>query len=128
MCGIVNFGLVSKKSVVTDAIWAHVQPFFPKHGPQDEAGQRLFFEAVVHVCLQGLTWRGLPERFGNWNSQFQRFNRYAAKGWWDKVFNSLTDKMIAELQIDSTAAKLHRHGSGAAKKGGHKPLGAAVGD
>lgn len=101
---------------VSDAVWSAVWPQFPKHGPQTEAGQRLFFDAVVFVLRQGLGWRALPARFGAWNTVFVRFNRYAKAGVWERLFQSLSPKVIAELQIDSTTVKAHRHASGAAKK------------
>ncbi len=108
---------------VSDKAWAAIWPHFPKHGPQTEASQRLFFEAVVFVLRQGLGWRALPARYGSWNTVFVRFNRYAKAGVWERLFEALSPKVVAELQIDSTTVKAHRHASGAAKKGARRRLG-----
>ena len=43
------------------------------------ANNRLFLDAVLWVLRTGSPWRDLPERFGPWNSVFQRFNRWAKK-------------------------------------------------
>lgn len=113
---------------LSDSVWAQVRPHLPKHGPQREAGQRLFFEAVLFVLRQGLSWRALPPHFGHWNTVFVRFNRYAQAGVWERLFAALSPKTTAELQIDSTTIKAHRHASGAAKKKAPKPLDEAGAD
>lgn len=111
---------------VSNQVWSAVWPQFPKHGPQTEAGQRLFFEAVVFVLRHGLGWRPLPAHYGSWNTVFVRFSRYAKAGVWDRLFEALSPSVTAELQIDSTTVKAHRHASGAAKKGARKHLAEAA--
>ena len=41
---------------------------------------RMFLEAVLWMARVGAPWRDLPETFGNGNSVFQRFRRWAQKG------------------------------------------------
>ena len=55
----------------------------------------------------------LPERFGPWNSVYQRFRRWAEKGTWKNVFESLQDPDLEWLLIDSTIARAHQHAAGA---------------
>ena len=63
--------------------------------------------------------RDLPEEFGNWNSVFQRFRRWAKKGVWQRIFNALIENPDFEyLIIDSTIVRAHQHAAGA--KGGAK--------
>jgi len=80
------------------------------------ADNRLFINAVMFVAKCGIPWRDLPERFGNWNSVYVRFRRWAKKGMWQKIFNDLADKEVTTLLIDSTAIRVHQHGAGALKK------------
>ena len=47
---------------------------------------RLFLDAVLWIAKTGTPWRDLPERFGPWNSVWRRFDRWARKGVWRKVF------------------------------------------
>jgi putative transposase len=77
---------------------------------------RLFINAVMFVAKCGIPWRDLPERFGNWNSVYIRFRRWARKGVWQKVFKEMADREITTLLIDSTAIRVHQHASGALKK------------
>jgi putative transposase len=64
----------------------------------------------------GAPWRDLPSKFGNWNSVFQRFRRWAKKGVWKRVFDALLEDPDFEyLIIDSTIVRAHQHAAGAKK-------------
>ena len=84
---------------------------------------RMFINAVMYVAKCGIPWRDLPERFGNWNTIYVRFRRWAKKGIWQQTFEGLADKEVRTLLIDSTAVRVHQHGAGALKKQGSKQSG-----
>ena len=52
---------------------------------------RLFINAVLWSAKTGAPWRDLPEHFGTWNSVWRRFDRWAQKGVWQRVFAALQD-------------------------------------
>ena len=55
-------------------------------------------------------------QYGKWNI-FQRFRRWARKGIWQMIFNTLVEDADMEwVMIDSTIVRAHQHGAGA--KGG----------
>ena len=83
---------------------------------------RLFVDAVLWIGKTGSPWRDLPERFGKWNSAFRRFDRWAKKGVWQKVFAVLQDPDLEWLILDSTIIRAHPHAAGA-KKGPTAPAG-----
>ncbi len=65
----------------------------------------------------GSPWRDLPERFGNWNSVFKRFRRWAVSGVFEGVFNELSDEFDLEFVfVDGTIVQAHQKAAGA--KGG----------
>ena len=76
---------------------------------------RLFIDAVLWVAKTSAAWRDLPERFGNWNSVWRRFDRWARKGVWQKVFEVLQDPDLEWLILDSTIIRAHPHAAGAKK-------------
>ena len=78
---------------------------------------RLFIDAVLWIAKTGAPWRDLPERFGNWNSVWRRFDRWARTGVWGKVFEALQDPDLEWLILDSTIIRAHPHAAGAKKKG-----------
>ena len=71
---------------------------------------RLFIDAVLWIAKAGAPWRDLPERFGNFNSVWRRFDRWARKGVWRRVFEVLQDPDLEWL------IRAHQHAAGAKKK------------
>jgi transposase len=110
------------RDVLSDEQWERIAPLVP--GKRDDPGRsgednRLFVEAVFWVVRTGSPWRDIPKAFGNWNSIFVRFRRWAKKGVFERVFNVLSGDPDFECAIiDGTIVRVHQHGSGA--KGGLK--------
>jgi transposase len=108
--------------ILSDDQWERVAPHLPgKVGDPGRSGadNRKFLEAVLWVARVGGPWRDLPQAFGNWNSVFQRFRRWALKGVFERLFNVLSgDPDFEYALIDGTIVRVHQHGTGA--KGGLK--------
>ena len=99
--------------------WNRIKDLLP--GREGDPGvtardNRLFINAVLWIAKTGAPWRDLPERFGNWNSVWRRFDRWARKGAWERVFRELQDPDLEWLLLDSTVIRAHQH-AGGAKKG-----------
>src|SRR5262245_6634739 len=77
---------------------------------------RLFVDAVLWIGKTGAPWRDLPERFGNWNSVWRRFDRWARKGVRHEGFQQLQDPDLEWLILDSTIIRAPPHAAGAKKK------------
>jgi transposase len=91
---------------------------------------RLFVEAVLYRYRAGISWRDLPERFGNYRMIHTRHTRWSRSGVWERIFTLLAQDADNEYaMIDSTIVRAHQHSAGARKKGGNAKLsGAAKGD
>jgi transposase len=121
-----------ERFVLTDDVWLRLAPHLP--GKQGDAGvtgkdNRLFLEAVLWRVRTGLPWRDLPPDFGNWNSVFRRFRRWAENGVFERIFNEISGVPDFEYaMIDGTIVQAHQKASGA--KGGLKikPSGGRVAD
>jgi len=108
-----------RRHEIKDDHWERIKDLLP--GKVGDAGvtadNRLFVNAVFWIGKTGAPWRDLPERFGKWNSVFQRFNRWSQKGVWQAIMEVLSDEADLEwLLIDSTIIRTHQHAAG--KKGG----------
>ena len=82
---------------------------------------RLFLEALHYFAVHNITWRALPERFGNWNSVWKRFDRLSKAGVFEAFFDTLAGMSpTAHLiqMFDSTVVRAHVSAAGA--KGGSK--------
>ena len=112
--------------------WVRLAPHLPgKRGDAGATGKdnRLFLEAVLWRVRTGLPWRDLPADFGNWNSVFRRFRRWAEGGVFERIFKEISGTPDFEYaMIDGTIVQAHQKASGA--RGGLriKPLGARAAD
>jgi transposase len=108
------------RHAISDDNWERIKDLLP--GQAGQAGvtakdNRLFIDAVLWIAKTGAPWRDLPDRFGNWNSVWKRFDRWARKGRWEKIFEALQDPDLEWLLLDSTVIRAHQHAAGAEKKG-----------
>ena len=104
---------------LTDDEWARIEQLLPgKAGDPGRHGEdnRRFVNGVIWIARSGAPWRDLPERYGEWNSVFQRFNRWSKAGVWKKVFEALRMPGLEILMIDSTVIRAHQHSASASKK------------
>ena len=113
---------------LSDCLWRKIERLLP--GKESDCGvtakdNRLFLEAVLWINRTGSPWRDLPEHFGDWHRVYVRYNRWAHKGIWQRVFEAFA--AIADIEfvhIDGTIARVHQHG--AAKKTSAKSRDKAV--
>ena len=107
---------------LTDGQWRRIEGLVAgKEGDRGRSGDdnRLFVDAVLWSARAGAPWRDLSDEFGEWNSVFTRFRRWAKKGVWARIFNALVeDPDFEHLIIDATIVRAHQHAAGA--KGGAK--------
>ena len=117
-----------KRFVISDASWSIIEPLLP--GTSRSRGvtaknNRLFLEAVLWRVRVGGPWRDLPLGFGEWNSVFRRFRRWAQGGVFDRIFEAVSgDPDFEYVLIDGTIVSVHQKASGA--KGGLKIRPSAV--
>ena len=73
------------------------------------------------MTLQG---DDLPERFGNPNSVWKRFDRWCTKGVWEELFRAIgeedLEEELEEVLIDSTTIKAHPVASTGRREAGEK--------
>ena len=111
-----------RRHEIKDEDWGRIKDMLP--GQPGDPGvtakdNRLFVNAVLWIAKTGAPWRDLPERFGPWGSVWKRFDRWAKKGVWERVFEALQDPDLEWVIIDSTVVRAHQHAAG--KKGGKEP-------
>lgn len=110
---------MNRRYELTDDEWIRIESLLP--GREGDPGghgadNRLFVNAVIWIARTGAPWRDLPERFGLWNSVYQRFNRWARAGVWHDVFRALQTPDWEALMLDSTVIRAHQHAAGAPEK------------
>jgi len=93
--------------------------------PRDTRGvprvdDRRVISGIVHVLQSGCRWKDAPKSYGPHKTLYNRFVRWSAKGFWEKLFEQLAGAggPPAALMIDATHVKAHRCAAGG--KGGPK--------
>src|SRR6516165_127077 len=77
------------------------------------------FEALQYFVVHNITWRALPEKFGQWNSVWKRFWRLSRSGTFEAFFDALaalSETAHLVQMFDSTVVRAHVSAAGA--KGG----------
>ena len=114
---------------LSDAQWRRIEKGLPgKNGDRGRSGadNRLFVDAVLWVLRTGSPWRDLPEEFGNWNSVFQRFRRWAIKGVWESLLASgVSRRPRFRIPYDrrNHRCRAHQHAAGAKGAAKMRPSG-----
>lgn len=92
----------------------------PRRGDKSRHDLR-FLQALHYFAVHNVSWRALPEKFGNWNTVWKRFWRLSHSGVFELFFDTLASlsKSAHLVQMfDSTVVRAHVSAAGA--KGGKK--------
>ena len=115
---------------MTEADWALAVEVFraclPARGAKAR-DDRMFLEALHYFTVHNITWRALPERYGNWNSVWKRFDRLGKAGVFEDFFAMLAGLSGAAHLVqmfDSTVIRAHVSAAGA--KGGKQGMPSAA--
>lgn len=71
----------------------------------------------------GAPWRDLPQRYGPWQTVYERFARWEADGTWARLLEHVQvrddamDRVEWTVAVDSAINRAHQHAAGARKRG-----------
>ena len=114
---------------LSDEQWAKIEHLLPVNGKR--GGQwkdhRRMIDGILWTLSDGGRWRNLPERFGPWQSVYDRFRNWTRRGLWDRILRHLQARKMTGgeidwqlFAIDGTVIRAHQSSAGAAEK---KPAG-----
>ena len=119
---------------LTQSQYERIAPHLPVQRGNVRVSNRQVLNAILFVVEHGCTWRGLPNRFGNWHTIYTRMNRWSKNGVLDRVFEHLQREQIVRIRLeavsmDSAIVKGHPGGTGAPNETTRNPssAGAAAG-
>ena len=117
--------ILSKREVaemeITEKEYAKVSPYLPVQRGNVEVENIIFLNALLYAVENGCKWRKMPEKYGKWDTIYQRARRWSKSGVLAKVFIALQKEQLIKIRIerislDSTSIKAHPDAHGAAKK------------
>jgi transposase len=105
---------------LSDRQWSSIEPLLPKNRPgAPRVDDRRVISGIVHVLRAGCRWQDCPAIYGPPTTIYNRFHRWAMRGWWQRLFRALVELIPDDVHIiDSTTAKAHRSAAGG--KGGQR--------
>ena len=107
---------------LSEAEWRLVEPLRPPVGKgKRREDDRRIVNGIFYVLRTGSPWRDLPERYGPYTPVYNRFNRWAKKGVWLRMFETLAERSPQSLQlIDSSIVRAHQHAAGGKRGSGSR--------
>ena len=107
-------------NLLSDDQWELVEPELT--GRKETPGRtgdnnRRTLEGILHVLIQGCSWRALPEKFGKGRSVHKRFMSWTRAGVFSRLFESLPARDYSTIMADGTYVKLQKSAAGARRNG-----------
>ena len=92
-----------KRHELTDAAWAVIEPLLPP-SPERRGrpwrDHRMVVNGILWVLATGVPWRDAPERYGPWQTLYERFARWTDDGTWARMLEALLAAMHQRGRID----------------------------
>ncbi len=116
---------MSNRDVISDELWERIEPLLPSRAPQRGGrwrDHREMLEGIAWRFRTGSPWRDVPERFGPWQTVYERHNLWSDDGTYARMLQHLTGAAdaVGELDwlvsVDSTIARAHQHAAGARRE------------
>jgi transposase len=113
---------------LTDAQWEIIAPFFPDRYHDDQPGHpwwthRRMVNGILWHLHTGAPWRDLPQRYGPWQTVYDRFNRWRKDGTWATILDALLLRLDKQglidrdlWLVDASIIRASRAAAGAKKK------------
>jgi transposase len=116
---------VVRRGELTDVAWAQIEPLLPHSDGRGRRWRdhRQVMNGILWRLRTGAPWRDIPERYGPWQTCYERWKRWDEDGTWADLLNHLQvkDDAVGAIEwtfsIDSSIARAHQHAAGARKKG-----------
>jgi len=119
-------GRPGRRYELTDDGWQRIEPLLPRQGPGGRWNDhRMTLNGIFWILNSGAQWRDMPERYGKWQSVYDRYRRWTREGLFDRILHRLHVSLDDDgridwsvFDVDGTNIRAHRSASGASKKTG----------
>ena len=98
---------------MTETEWKYIQPVLPtKVRGKPRVDDRRVINGIFYVLRSGCAWRDLPRRYGPYTTVYNRFNRWARAGVWDRIMDAAIAANNGNVvMIDGTSVRVHHAGA-----------------
>lgn len=95
------------KELVSDALWASVEPLVPKRRVSKQGGRprvpdRAVLTGILFVLRSGIPWELLPQEMGCGSGVtcWRRLREWQRRGVWKRLHRAMLEQLAAADQID----------------------------
>jgi transposase len=81
------------------AEWRLIEPLLPRKREVRRVDDRRVMNGIFYVLRTRSAWRDVPARYGPPTTVYNRFNRWAKAGVWQRVFEVLAAKSPDSLHL-----------------------------
>ncbi len=88
------------------------------------SSHRVMINGILWILRTGAPWRDLAERYGLWQTVYDRFRRWVRGGLWERILERLQARRNGNGEIhwelfciDGSVVRAHKAAAGAEKKG-----------
>lgn len=112
---------------LTDEEYGLLKPLLPAERPNRKGRpwmpHRQVLNGIFWILRTGAPWRDMPERYGKWQTVYDRFSRWRREGLVQRLLQTLVDNTrcldLLDFDfgaMDGTVVRAHKAASGARKK------------
>lgn len=109
---------------LTDRAWEQIAPHLPGNGERGQQwrNHRQVINGILWKLRTGAPWRDLPDRYGPWQTCYDRFVRWRADGTWARLLEHVQTRsdavgtVVWEVSVDSSVVRAHQHAAGARRR------------
>ena len=118
-------GKPGRRYELTDEAWQRIEPLLPKQGRGGRWNDhRTTLNGIFWILNCGAQWRDMPERYGKWQSVYDRYRRWTREGLFDRILHRLHLELDDDgridwsvFDVDGSNIRADRSAAGAGKKG-----------
>jgi len=112
---------------LSDAQWGWIADLMPRSNPHGGGvwrDHRQVVDGLMWKLNTGAQWRDIPERYGPWQTIYERFVRWRCDGLFERILDRLRLQLDADGRIDvdlwcidGTSIRASRSAAGGGKRG-----------
>jgi transposase len=118
-------GRPGRRYELTDEAFERIEPLLPVQGRGGRWNDhRTVLNGMFWILNSGAQWRDMPERYGPWQSVYDRYRRWTREGLFARILRELHLELDDEgridwsvFDVDGSNIRADRSAAGAGKKG-----------
>jgi transposase len=115
-------GRPGRRYELTDEAFERIEPLLPKQGPGGRWNDhRTVLNGMFWILNSGAQWRDMPERYGKWQSVYDRYRRWTEEGLFERILQRLHLELDSDgridwdvFDVDGSNIRAHQSAAGAA--------------